>query len=55
MSEQSIFTIFALQTARILNRLYPSYTNPRHSPGTKKPDLQETEYAILKKGPNVGD
>ena len=53
MSEKSIFTFFALQQARILNKLYPQYTNPRHSPGVRKPDLQETEYAILKKGPHA--
>lgn len=47
----TIFTFFACQQARILNKLYPLPTNPpAHAHGPRKPDMIEQE-AILVKAP----
>jgi hypothetical protein len=45
-----LFTFFAVQLARIHNQLYPEGTNPMHVRGPRKPDMQEQERAILKRG-----
>lgn len=50
---QSLFTFFAIQQARILNKLKPVDYNPPHAQGPRRPDLQEQETSPMK--PNVGD
>lgn len=52
---KSLFTIFELQKARILAKLYPRDENPSHAPGPRRPDLQETEASALKKLTDAGD
>jgi hypothetical protein len=48
MNPPSIWTFFALQLARIHADLYPSYTNPIHVKGPRKPDMQEQERGTLR-------
>ena len=46
----SLFSFFALQLARIHSQLYPWSMNPPHVSGPKRPNMQEIEAAVLKKG-----
>jgi len=46
---KSLFTFFAVQQARIRNKLWPVDHNPPHSQGPRRPDLQEQEATPLTK------
>lgn len=52
---QSLFTLFALQLARIQNTLHPATNLVSHVSGPKKPDLQEQETLAMKKAAHGGD
>lgn len=52
---KSIFTIFALQVARIQNKLFPETSYPPHTSGPRKPDLQEQENIALKTAIHAGN